>query len=59
MLSNVTVSAETVPAVTIPPIALQARGATHYVYRIDRGCAVRAEMRIGQREPGGFEVLEG
>lgn len=59
MLGNVTVSTETVPAVIIPPIALQVRGATHFVYRIDRGCAVREEVRIGQREPDGVEILDG
>lgn len=59
MLGNVTVSTETVPAVIIPPIALQVRGATHFVYRIDRGCAVREEVRVGQREPDGVEILDG
>ncbi len=59
MLGNVTVSAETVQAVVIPAIALQVRGATQFVYRIDRGCAVRSEVAIGQREPDGVEILRG
>lgn len=59
MLGNVKVNAETVSSVVIPPVALQVRGPTHFVYRIDRGCAVREEVRVGQREPDGVEVLDG
>ncbi len=59
MLGNVTVSAETVQAVVIPAIALQVRGPTQFVYRIVSGCAVRAEVSIGQREPDGIEILRG
>lgn len=59
MLADVTVSTETVPAVVIPPVALQVRGPTHFVYEILQGCAVRREVQVGQREPDGVEVLRG
>ena len=59
MLGNVTVDSATVNAVVIPPVALQVRGPTHFVYRIVEGCAVRAEVEIGERKPGGVEVLKG
>lgn len=59
MLGNVTVAAETVQTVVIPAIALQVRGPIQFVYRIVSGCAVRAEVRIGQREPDGVEIVSG
>ena len=59
MLANVTVGAETLSALTVPPIAVQVRGATHFVYRIEQGCARRVEVDIGQREPEWIEITRG
>lgn len=60
MLMNLRVTAERVAeAVTVPPRAVQLRGATHFVYRERDGKAERAEVRIGAREAERMEILEG
>lgn len=60
MLANVRVDAETAPnAVTVPPLAVQVRGAVQFVYRVVDGCAQRAEVTVGQRDPERIEITRG
>lgn len=60
MLADLRVVTATVPdAVTVPPIAVQVRGAVQFVYRIVEGCALRAEVALGQRERERVEIVRG
>ena len=47
-------------ALVLPEIAVQQNGAQSFVFRIDaEGLAQIAPVRLGSREPGRVEVLEG
>jgi len=60
MLANVRVNAETNgDAMVVPPLAVQVRGSTQFVYRVVDGCSERVEVTVGQREPGRIEILRG
>lgn len=60
MLADLRVVTASVPdAVTVPPIAVQVRGAVQFVYRIVDGCALRTEVTLGQRERDGVEIVKG
>lgn len=60
MLGHVEIAVETVEdAITVPPMAVQVRGNTQFVYRIVQGCAQRVEVVAGQRQPERLEILEG
>lgn len=59
MLAEVTVATETAAGLTVPPLAVQVRGNTQFVYAIEGGCARRVEVAIGQREPEWLEITRG
>ncbi len=60
MLLHVSVAAEVVEqAVTVPPRAVQVRGAEHAVFRAEDGVVRRTPVRIGSRTPERIEILEG
>jgi membrane fusion protein (multidrug efflux system) len=47
------------PAVLIPEQAVLAEGDSTYVFRVRNERAERQEVRLGQRESGTVEVLDG
>lgn len=60
MLGNVEIAVETIDdAITVPPMAVQVRGSTQFVYRIVEGCAQRVDVVTGQRKPERLEIVEG
>lgn len=60
MLADIRVVTETLrQAVTVPPLAVQVRGAVQFVFRAVDGCAQRVEVQTGQRERDRLEVLRG
>ena len=46
-------------AVLVPEEALVSQGATHFVYLVRNGKAIRTRVRIGERFIGEVEILEG
>jgi membrane fusion protein (multidrug efflux system) len=59
MFMHVTVVLEERPAVLIPEQAVLAEGDSTFVYAVQDGRAQRREVRLGQREAGTVEVLDG
>ncbi|HEX5079743.1 MAG TPA: efflux RND transporter periplasmic adaptor subunit, partial [Geminicoccaceae bacterium] len=59
MFMHVTVVLEERPAVLVPEQAVLAEGDSTYVFTVADGRAERRKIRIGQRETGTVEVLEG
>jgi len=59
MFMHVSVILEERPAVLIPEQAVIAEGATTYVFTVQDARALRREVRLGQREAGTVEVLDG
>jgi membrane fusion protein (multidrug efflux system) len=59
MFMHVSVVLEERPAVLIPEQAVIAEGASTYVFTVQGARALRREVRLGQRETGTVEVLEG
>lgn len=60
MLGNVEIAVETIEgAITVPPMAVQVRGSTQFVYRIVEGCAQRVDVVTGQRQPERLEIVQG
>jgi membrane fusion protein (multidrug efflux system) len=59
MFMHVSVVLEERPAVLIPEQAVVAEGDSTFVFTISDGRAKRREVRLGQREAGTVEVLDG
>jgi membrane fusion protein, multidrug efflux system len=59
MFMHVTVVLEERPAVLIPEQAVLAEGDSTYVFKVRDAQAERQEVRLGQREAGTVEVLDG
>ncbi len=59
MFMHVTVVLEERPAVLIPEQAVLAEGDSTYVFKVQDAQATRQEVRLGQREAGTVEVLDG
>jgi membrane fusion protein (multidrug efflux system) len=59
MFMHVSVVLQERPAVLIPEQAVLAEGDSTYVFTVDDGRAERRKVRLGQREAGTVEVLEG
>ena len=59
MFMHVSVVLEERPAVLIPEQAVLAEGGSTYVFIVADGRAERREVRLGQREAGTVEVLDG
>jgi membrane fusion protein (multidrug efflux system) len=59
MFMHVTVVLEERPAVLIPEQAVLAEGDSTYVFKVRDAQAARQEVRLGQREAGAVEVLDG
>jgi membrane fusion protein (multidrug efflux system) len=59
MFMHVTVVLEERPAVLIPEQAVLAEGAGTFVFRLRGSQAERRQVRLGQREAGAVEVLDG
>jgi membrane fusion protein (multidrug efflux system) len=56
---HVSVVLEERPAVLIPEQAVLAEGDSTYVFTVQDGRAERRKVRLGQREAGTVEVLDG
>jgi membrane fusion protein, multidrug efflux system len=56
---HVTVVLEERPAVLIPEQAVLAEGASTFVFKLQGRQAERRQVRLGQREAGAVEVLDG
>jgi membrane fusion protein (multidrug efflux system) len=56
---HVSVVLEERPAVLIPEQAVLAEGDSTYVFTVADGRALRRKIRLGQREAGTVEVLDG
>jgi membrane fusion protein, multidrug efflux system len=59
MFMHVSVVLEERPAVLVPEQAVLAEGGSTYVFTVSDGRALRREVRLGQREAGTVEVLDG
>jgi membrane fusion protein (multidrug efflux system) len=59
MFMHVSVVLEERPAVLIPEQAVLAEGDSTFVFTVADGRAVRREVRLGQRDAGTVEVLDG
>jgi membrane fusion protein, multidrug efflux system len=59
MFMHVTVVLEERPAVLIPEQAVLAEGASTFVFKLQGRQAERRQVRLGQREAGAVEVLDG
>jgi membrane fusion protein, multidrug efflux system len=59
MFMHVSVVLEERPAVLIPEQAVLAEGDSTYVFTVADGRALRRKIRLGQREAGTVEVLDG
>ncbi len=59
MFMHVAVVLEERPAVLIPEQAVLAEGDSTYVFKVQDAQAARQEVRLGQREAGTVEVLDG
>jgi membrane fusion protein (multidrug efflux system) len=59
MFMHVTVVLDERPAVLIPEEAVLAEGDSTYVFEVRDGQAARQEVRLGQREAGSVEVVQG